>query len=189
MVSQTLEYALRAVVTIAQQGGHPCTAQKLASITQVPGPYLSKLLQDLVCAKIVASKRGLHGGFSLRNGPAELTVWDVAEAIDPLPRIRECPLALRTHRGTLCPLHRRLDQALAFVEQSLRGTRISELLAQPGSVTPLCEEPPPAIIALLPAAPARTAEPAATPPDRTAHPSVKKSVGKKSVGKTIPRGG
>ena len=41
MISQTVEYALRAVVTIAQHDGAPCTAAKISMITKVPAPYLS----------------------------------------------------------------------------------------------------------------------------------------------------
>ena len=140
MISQSVEYALRAIVTIAQNEGRPTTAQQLASITRVPSPYLSKLLQGLVRADLVTSKRGLHGGFLLAKAPAELTIWEVVNAVDPLKRIRSCPLDISTHEGTLCPLHRRLDDTMAMVERSFRETTVAEMLAQPGSVTPLCEE-------------------------------------------------
>lgn len=141
MISQTVEYALRAVVTIAQHEGRPCTSQEIAETTQVPGPYLSKVMQGLVRAKLVISKRGLHGGFVLTKKPAELTILDIIDAVDPFKRIRKCPLELSSHSGTLCPLHQRLDDAMAMVEESLRKTTVAEVLAEPGSVTPLCEEP------------------------------------------------
>ena len=140
MISQTVEYALRAIVTIAQQDGEPVTSQQISKITQVPAPYLSKLMQGLVRAKLVTSKRGLHGGFVLTKAPADLCVWEVVEAVEPFKRIRECPLGIGSHGGTLCPLHRRLDNAMAMVEESFRDTTVAELLAQPGGVTPLCEE-------------------------------------------------
>ena len=142
MVSQTVEYALRAIVTIAQQDGDPCTARRIAELTQVPAPYLSKLLQGLVRANLVISRRGVHGGFVLAKGVAEMTVWEVVNAVDPIRRIRRCPLELEAHDGTLCPLHRRLDQAMASVEESFRETSIADLLAPPGSVTPLCANQP-----------------------------------------------
>ncbi len=142
MISQTVEYALRAVVTIAQHDGVPCTSQQISGITQVPAPYLSKLMQGLVRANIVASKRGLHGGFVLARDPESLTIWDVVDAVEPLKRIRECPLGIGSHQGTLCPLHRRLDNAMQLVEETFRETSVAHLLAQPGSVTPLCEEQP-----------------------------------------------
>ena len=142
MISQTVEYALRAIVTIAQADGAPCTSQVIATKTQVPAPYLSKLMQRLVRSNLVQSKRGLHGGFVLAKSPNELTVWDVVDAVDPIKRIRECPLDLKSHQGNLCPLHSKLDDALAMVEEAFRSTRVSEVLAEPGRSTPLCENNP-----------------------------------------------
>ena len=140
MISQTVEYALRAILTIAQHDGTPCTAQKISALTQVPAPYLSKLMQGLVRANLVTSKRGLHGGFVLTRQAADLTVWEIVDAVEPIKRIRSCPLGIGSHEGTLCPLHRRLDNAIALVEELFRGTTVAELLSQPGAVTPLCEE-------------------------------------------------
>ena len=140
MISQTVEYALRAIVTIAQHGGQPCTAQQISKITQVPAPYLSKLMQGLVRVGIVNSQRGLHGGFVLTKEPVELTIWDVVDAVEPFQRIHECPLGIKSHGSTLCPLHRRLDTAMATVEEQFRGTTIADILVEPGAVTPLCQE-------------------------------------------------
>ena len=84
MISQTVEYALRAIVTIAQHNGAPCTAQRISVITQVPAPYLSKLMQGLVRAKLVTSKRGLHGGFVLTKPSSDLTTMSLG-AFSRLP--------------------------------------------------------------------------------------------------------
>jgi Rrf2 family nitric oxide-sensitive transcriptional repressor len=140
MISQTVEYALRAVVTIAQHDGHACTARQISEITQVRAPYLSKLMQRLARSGIVRSQRGLHGGFVLAHDPGELTIWDVVDAVEPFQRIHDCPLGIESHSATLCPLHRRLDRAMEMVEEMFRGTTIANLLAEPGAVTPLCQE-------------------------------------------------
>mgnify|MGYP001239251557 CR=1 FL=1 len=140
MISQTVEYALRAIVTIAQHDGLPCTAQQISKLTQVPAPYLSKLMQGLVRTGLVKSQRGLHGGFILNKKPSELTVWEVVDAVEPFQRIIECPLGIKSHGSKLCPLHRRLDRAMVTVEEQFRDTTIADVLAEPGSVTPLCEE-------------------------------------------------
>ena len=139
MISQTVEYALRAVVTLAQRDPEPCTAQGLAEITQVPGPYLSKLMRTLVRSHLVVSQRGPNGGFVLAKKPKQLTMWDVVESVDPLQRIHECPLGIKSHGRTLCPLHRRLDDSMAMVEKTFRKVKLSDLLGEQGSVTPLCE--------------------------------------------------
>src|SRR3989337_187432 len=107
VISQTVEYSLRAIVALAQRGGEPCTAQRISELTDVPGPYLAKLMQGLVRSGLVYSRRGLHGGFILAKSPKELTIWDVVDAVEPFQRIRAGPLRIGAHRPGLCPLHRR----------------------------------------------------------------------------------
>jgi len=140
MISQTVEYALRAVASIAQHEGRPCTAKKIAEITQVPLPYLSKLMQGLVRGGVVNSQRGPYGGFVLTKDPRDLTILDVVNVVEPIKRIRECPLKIHSHGKTLCPLHRRLDQAIEATETIFRETTLDEMLSKPDGVTPLCEE-------------------------------------------------
>ena len=96
MISQTVEYALRAIVTIAQHEGRACTAKKLAEITQVPLPYLSKLMQGLVRGGLVTSQRGLHGGFLLTRDLGNLTILDVVNVVEPIKRILHCPLNIQS---------------------------------------------------------------------------------------------
>ena len=141
MFSQTAEYALRAVVYLASQGGAAQTTQQIAEATRVPAGYLAKVMQGLSRAGLVYSQRGLHGGFTLSRPADALTVLDVVRAVDPLRRIRSCPLGIKGHVN-LCPLHRRLDNAMALVEKALQDSTIAELLAEPnpkkGIPVPLC---------------------------------------------------
>ena len=141
MFSQTVEYALRAVVYLADQGEAPSTTQQIAEATRVPAAYLSKVLQGLSRGKLVHSQRGLHGGFTLAREPKDMTIWDVVQAIEPIERIRECPLGLASHRLRLCPLHKRLDDAIALVERAFRTTTVAEVLAEPTTSKPLCAFP------------------------------------------------
>lgn len=140
MISQTAEYALRAIVYLADRN-EPRTTQQIAEVTRVPAGYLSKVMQSLSRAGLVHSQRGLHGGFTLIKPPEELTVWEVVEAVDPLQRIRTCPLGLKSHGTNLCPMHKRLDDALATVETSFRNSTVRELLSEPTENKPLCEFP------------------------------------------------
>jgi DNA-binding IscR family transcriptional regulator len=68
----------------------------------------------------------------------ELTILDIVNAVDPIQRIKTCPLEISSHGTQLCPLHRRLDAALALVEQAFRNTTVAEVL-RPGKIQPLCE--------------------------------------------------
>ncbi len=140
MISQTAEYALRAIVDLAYHFGESRTTEQISKATKVPTGYLAKILQDLGRHDLVRSRRGLHGGFDLTRAPARLTVFDVLEAVDPPRRIRSCPLGLAAHANRLCPLHRRLDDAMAAAERAFRQTTIAEVTADPKS-RPLGGEP------------------------------------------------
>jgi Rrf2 family transcriptional regulator, nitric oxide-sensitive transcriptional repressor len=139
MFSQTVEYALRAVVQLAYVSPEASTTAALAQVTKVPPAYLVKVLQSLVKAGIVTSQRGIGGGVTLAQDASRLTILDIVNAVDPIRRIKTCPLELATHGTTLCPLHRRMDAALAQVEQAFRSTTLAEVLADPSRVKPLCE--------------------------------------------------
>ena len=141
MLSQTTEYALRIVVQLASQGAEPVTIPELARTTRIPSGYLAKVLRQLSRAGLVHSQRGPNGGSVLLRPPEELTVLDVVQAVDPLKRIEVCPLGLRGHGANLCPLHRRLDQAVATVETAFRNSSVADLLADPRGSGPLCEDP------------------------------------------------
>ncbi|MCE9613415.1 MAG: Rrf2 family transcriptional regulator [Lentisphaerae bacterium] len=137
MFSQTAEYALRAMVWLANQDGEPRVTQEIAKGTHVPAGYLSKVLQTLGRAGLVQSQRGLHGGFLLSRPGAAITVLDVVNAVDPLKRISSCPLKIKSHGEHLCALHRRMDNAIAQVEQALAATSIADILAEPSRSRPL----------------------------------------------------
>jgi Rrf2 family protein len=140
MISQTVEYALRAMVYLADQSPEARTTDQIATATQVPKAYLSKVLQSLAKAKLVKSQRGLGGGVALVTPPESTTILEVVNAVDPIGRIHECPLGIASHGTRLCPLHRRLDNALAEMERAFGATTFAEVLADP-TIAPLCEAP------------------------------------------------
>src|SRR5947207_664957 len=124
MFSQTVEYALRAVVHLAYEAPAARTTAQIAEATRVPRDYLAKILQGLSKKGIVSTQRGVGGGVSLAREPADLTILDVVNAVEPesVKRTTTCPLGLKAHGARLCPLHRRLDDAVALVESAFGKT-------------------------------------------------------------------
>src|SRR5262249_53680986 len=156
MFSQTTEYALRAVVYLAAQGGEPRTLRQIARATRVPADYLSKVLQGLRRDRLVHSQRGVGGGLTLGVPPPGPSVSAAVQAVplaaaeragEPTRRTRTGPRGRKAHitRG---PLPRPLDEARDMVESALRRPSTAELLAEParerGVPIPLCPWPGPA---------------------------------------------
>jgi Rrf2 family nitric oxide-sensitive transcriptional repressor len=131
MISQTAEYALRAVVFLGERPQERHTTRTIAEHAQVPAGYLAKVMQSLAQAGVVRGQRGLNGGFSLARAPRDISLSEVVEAIDPIRRIHKCPLNLEAHREELCPLHSRLDKALARIEKEFRESTVEDLLVRP----------------------------------------------------------
>ena len=143
MISQTAEYALRAIVALAQNPETPLTTVEIARLTKVPESYLSKVLHALAKGGIVHSKRGLHGGYALSLPVDEISLLNVINAVDPIKQIESCPLKLNTHANNLCSLHRRINQSIKLMEDVFRNATIQTILDEPTNSTPLCENLPP----------------------------------------------
>ena len=139
LLSDAAEYALRAVVWLAQRPGQPQKTREIAEATRSAQGYLVKVLQSLTKAGILSAQRGSHGGFTLERDPGSLSVLEVVNAVDPVERIRTCPLGLKSHGKQLCPMHRRIDDAMAAIEHSFRESTIEDLITTPSASQPLCE--------------------------------------------------
>lgn len=137
LVSRTSEYALRAIIWLVQEPERSQTTKQIAAGTQTPPDYISKVLQLLSKAGLVRSQRGLGGGFQFAGHPGEVTVLDVINAVDPLERIRSCPLGLKAHGTNLCPLHRGMNDVLEQMEATFAQTKLLDLLNTTSSSIPL----------------------------------------------------
>jgi len=135
LFSDATEYGLRAVLWLAEQPRDLYSVREIAEATKSAPGYLAKVMQSLARAGIVSATRGQHGGFRLGREPSDIVVLEVIEAIDPLERIRTCPLNLEAHRTRLCPLHHRLDGAIAHLREQFGGVTMADLLneAEPGT--------------------------------------------------------
>lgn len=138
MISQTAEYALRAMVYLADCSGTPQTNAQIAEVTEIPAGYLAKIMQSLSRANLVRSQRGLRGGFTLTKEMCDQSILEIINVVDPVRRFPECPLGIESHGKTLCPLHQKLDDAGAYLEDTFGDTTLNQLLEVPQKRKPLC---------------------------------------------------
>jgi len=139
MLSQTAEYALRAMACLALRPDELVATSVLAEQTKVPNDYLAKVLQHLSSADLIQGRRGVGGGYRLARPATTINLLDVINAIDAIKRIESCPLGLPNHGPMLCPVHRRLDQAAAALIELFNGVTLHDLIADPMSSKPLCD--------------------------------------------------
>ncbi len=82
-VSGSTAYGLLAVGYIAknQQKGL-VLSHDIANHYNIPLEYLFKIMQEMVRANILRSKRGPRGGFSLAKSPKKITLLEIIEAVE-----------------------------------------------------------------------------------------------------------
>src|SRR6188768_3085965 len=69
MLSQTIEYALRASLHIARSHPNSVRVTEIADATDAPRNYLAKILGQLARAGLLESTRGPTGGFRFSSHP------------------------------------------------------------------------------------------------------------------------
>lgn len=136
MLSQTAEYALRAVLHLAADGtGQPVRVNEMAPKLGIPRNYLSKILHLLARDGVLASVRGKHGGFRLAVAPERLMLYRVVAPFDRFDDRRRCLLGQPVCSAhTACPAHQRWKDVAERVESFFRETTVADL--QLGATVP-----------------------------------------------------
>ena len=82
-ISRTVEYALISAAFLANKPKEGYVMIKeIAQAYNIPRIYLQQVLQQLVRAGIMKSKKGPYGGFNLAKPATKITLLDIVEAID-----------------------------------------------------------------------------------------------------------
>lgn len=82
-VSRSTGYGIIAMGYIAKHKDKPIIlSQDIAEQYNIPLEYLLKILQQMVRADILRSKRGPRGGFSLARSLNKISLLDVIEAVE-----------------------------------------------------------------------------------------------------------
>jgi len=132
MLSQTAEYALRAVVFLAERGDPgPVRADEIGRALGIPANYLSKTLNTLVRARVLASMRGRTGGFRLAVKPDQLALLRIVEPFDPIVQRRHCLLGKPDCSDrTACAAHAAWKTTSEKVVKFFRTTTVADIAAR-----------------------------------------------------------
>jgi Rrf2 family protein len=123
------ELAIRAVLYLAlQPPGKLSPIRQVAQGSNLPGPYLAKILRKLIRSGLVRAFRGPGGGVELGRAPEEITLWSVVRALDPDKQSATCVLGLRACSAeSPCPLHQKWFPLRQQIQLLLEETTLAEL--------------------------------------------------------------
>lgn len=118
MLSQKARYALRALVELARAQGDQVTSGELASRADAPRKFLEAILLELARNKVVVSRRGKFGGYTLARAAAEISFAEVIRIIDGPLALAPCVSRLSFRKCDDCP-----DLATCSLREALLRAR------------------------------------------------------------------
>ena len=127
MFSKTCEYALRAVIYIAQQSklNQKVSFKQIAKAIDAPEPFIARILQDLSRRDVIQSAKGPTGGFFVNQQSMNQSLADVVRVMDGDKLFIGCGLGLSyCSEKNPCPLHDEFKTIRGNIQQMLESATL-----------------------------------------------------------------
>ncbi len=129
MFSKTCEYAIRAMIFIAQksQGGNKVGIKEIARGIDSPEHFIAKILQDLGRRGLLQSMKGPNGGFYLDAQGMQCSLADIVKIVDGEKLFTGCGLGLKQCSETQpCPIHHEFKAMRKGIQSMLEKAKLGE---------------------------------------------------------------
>jgi len=126
-LAKTSGYAILALGCLQESADRFVLAKDIAKCTGVPKPYLAKILNSLVEHNLVTTKRGRTGGFGLARPASQISVLEIAEAVEGASWNSQCILGLPPCSARRkCPLHAFWIKQLTAMRKKLQSITVAD---------------------------------------------------------------
>lgn len=125
-IPEPVSLAVHALARLAAGSG---ASLKLGDLMVRPGSkdHLSKVMQKLVGAGMVRSRRGRNGGFSLAVDPADIRLMDIWIALEGTFQSSTCPFAGRGCSMSSCVFGSVASDASGIIGDYFSRTTVADL--------------------------------------------------------------
>ncbi|HEY4155654.1 MAG TPA: Rrf2 family transcriptional regulator [Puia sp.] len=133
MFSKTCEYAIRAMIFIAQKSknGYKTGIKEIARGIDSPEYFIAKILQNLSRRGLVQSLKGPAGGFYLDKQSLKYSLADIVKAVDGGRLFSGCALGLDyCSEAKPCPIHHEFKKVRKELEDILQEARLGTFYEQ-----------------------------------------------------------
>jgi len=129
LYSKGTEYAIRSLAWMAKENGQKAMrVEDIASLAQVPAPFLAKTFQRLAKDGILSSLKGPSGGYILARLPSQLSLLDIVTSIDGLYDLEGCILGQgKCGDQNSCPIHKNWKEVKQSIVNFLRTATIADI--------------------------------------------------------------
>lgn len=130
VLSQTTGYAIEAMACLAASEAKSMMVREVAAKTGIAQAYLAKVVQRLVVAGVVDSKRGYRGGISLSRPPGEISIREIDEAVEIHRPPDRCMLGMTDcSEERACPAHDYWKKTRESMRARLTALTLADIVA------------------------------------------------------------
>ncbi|MDD4900456.1 MAG: Rrf2 family transcriptional regulator [Candidatus Omnitrophica bacterium] len=131
LITRDTDYAMRALIFLAQQKNRVISVSELVRELKTPRPFSRKILQQLNKAKILRSFKGNHGGFILAKKPKEIFLVDLIRVFQGPLELNECIFKKKIcPNRNCCVLRNRISRIENKVLAELGAITVGSLLKE-----------------------------------------------------------
>lgn len=130
MFSKTCEYAIRAMIFIAQKtkDGNKVGIKEIAKGIDSPEHFIAKILQDLSRKQLLQSLKGPNGGFYLDTENRKSSLADIVKVVDGDKLFTGCGLGLKEcSEKRPCPIHHEFKKIRTDMHTLLQNSKLGGL--------------------------------------------------------------
>jgi Rrf2 family protein len=129
-LTRAADYGVRVMIQLASAGeAARVSLSDLADAIQVSPAFLSKVLQRLVRAELIVSRRGKKGGFELLARGRGSSLLDILQALDGVPELNLCLMPAGCDRKETCGAHPVWQAAQDRMRETLAAATLEQLVA------------------------------------------------------------
>lgn len=126
------------ILLLTQMASRPAqeihTARDASSRSGLPLPMVSKILKSLARAGILASQRGVKGGYSLSRRPERISIEEIIRALEGPIHITECTQGPGScEQEQECPTRVNWQRINHAIREALEGVTLAEMASPTAS--------------------------------------------------------
>jgi Rrf2 family protein len=134
-IPRKIEYALRAMIHLADNPGGVARGTEIARMEHIPKYYLEKVIRDLMRRGLVRARRGPGGGYQLARAAETISFRDVIEAVEGPITLNVCvDGSAACNLQPTCRMFRVWEEGQRVLLDVFSHTRLSEVaLSKPSA--------------------------------------------------------
>jgi Rrf2 family protein len=131
LITRASEYAILSLILLSKNSV-PMDSDKLSRELSIPKSFLAKILQALAKQNILESRRGVNGGFILKEEPKNINMLDVMSAVEgKSPAVFECSPSREdcpSDRAAICSIWPFLNKLQGKIDSFLANLTLADIL-------------------------------------------------------------